>query len=222
MNCRGSVASSSGGGTARAPVLAHVHFRPMPARFDGIEPPVHLENLAAVRHPDAPPLHVRNPSDFFEIRFGLVHPADLVEVAVGDDDSASVGHHQVNDIGLSGRLGEQVLELEFAHHPPAHAGAGPGFEGADQRGAFLGEQPHGVFLLPVDVLDRQDRKDRHQDDGDPQVNEARNPGPQPADFRCCLHEAPTSNSGASIKVNFFCLSKAVLQDGNCVELGGGQ
>ncbi len=77
-----------------------------------------------------------------------------------DGFAGFIGHNEINDIGLLGRLGKQLLQLKSAPLPAHHPGAGAGLKGPDQGRAFFQQEMDTFFFLAVDVFNGNKNNDR--------------------------------------------------------------
>ena len=142
------------------------------------KPAVDLEGVRPFAVRDLPPGELLGTGDFRQVEVLAVDRADPQGVAVGQDRSPGVGHDQVVDVRLLGRLHEELLELEAA---PAQPDPRPGarLEGTDQGRPLLHEEARGLFLLPVDVLQGHEDEDRDEDHDRPDDQPGRDHRPEP-------------------------------------------
>ena len=126
------------------------------------KPPVYLEGVGPLAVRDLSPGERLRTGDLFQVEFRTVAQADPRGIAVGHDLPPDVGDDQVIDIGLLGRLHEELLELKAS---PAHAESRPRarLEGADKGRPFLHEEARGLFPLPVDVFQGREDEERYDD-----------------------------------------------------------
>jgi len=141
------------------------------------EPAVDLKAVRPFAVRDLPPGELFGAGDLRQIEILAVDRAEPQGIAVGEDRSAGVGHDQIVDVRLLGRLHQEFLELEAS---PAQSDPRPGarLEGADQRRPLLHEEARRLFLLPVDVLQSHEDEDRGEYDDRPDDQPGRDRRPE--------------------------------------------
>ena len=85
----------------------------------GDEFAIHLKYILTVGSGDQTPLQVFGLCYGFKVQFNTMDAANLLGIAVGNGLAGLIGHHQINDIGLLGRLGQQLLKLKSTPLPAA-------------------------------------------------------------------------------------------------------